>query len=128
VLLDSTGDLPEFCRLSTGPEVTKQKIEIRLRTVLGEWFLDAQAGLPYQTWQLSKPFLPQVVSATIRAEVLKVSGVISVTSWDYSWDVATRSFSCTGEVKIQGLAQTVPLVASIFPDGGNANSRIAFYR
>ncbi len=127
VLLDSTtGDLPDFCRLATGPEVIRQKVQIRLNTAQGDWFLDASQGIPYHTWLSTKPFQPEVVSAALRNEVATTTGVITVTSWNYTWDVTTRLFTATGMVQIQGVTASIPIQVAIFPDEGNAYPRVLF--
>ena len=126
VLLDVSGDLPITCYVKNGPEVTQQKVKVRLGTALGEWFLDQYYGLPIHQWQSQKPFVPEVVSARIQSEIRKVTGVLAVTDWSFTWNIVTRAFSCTGSVLIEGASQAIPVVADIFPDGGNANPRIFF--
>ena len=85
-LVLENGDLPSHCLLSDGPDVVCQKVEARLRTVLGEWFLDQGVGLPWDDWFGSKTTDPAVISARVRAEVADTPGVASVTSWTFEAD------------------------------------------
>lgn len=78
VLLTDAWDLPIPGRHRTGPEVVAQRVEVRLRTMLGDWILDTSEGLPILTWLENK--LPDVaiVGATIQAEIASTPGVVRV--------------------------------------------------
>lgn len=113
VILDSiTGDLPAHCILTSGRDAIRQRVEVRLRTVLGEWFLDRAAGLPWSTWLGSKTTPPEVISARVRSEVAGTPGVTAVTSWTFE---ATRAGAITmdGEFRIEAEeeepAGTIPI-------------------
>lgn len=80
--LTTTGDLDVEAggRLIEGTEAIAQELRIRLRTFLGEYFLDTTKGLPWLTWTSTKP-TPDVlrqVEALVRAEVARTSGVVRV--------------------------------------------------
>lgn len=75
VLLTPTGDLPHFWARSSDRALNiKQKCEIRLRTHLGEWLLDLDAGFPYA----ETPSF-DVLAALVERDLLEVEGVLSVT-------------------------------------------------
>jgi hypothetical protein len=128
VLLDSKGDLPAGgCYLSSGPEVIAQRLTRRLRTHLGEWFLDQFVGMPYTDWLQTKPVNPPIMSARIRAEVAACPGILGIVSWSYTWDAPKKAFATVGECRIVGEASTLPVVVT-FADvsTGNALPFVAF--
>ena len=123
VLLDPiTGDLPAHCVLSSGSEAIRQRVEVRLRTVLGEWFLDQAAGLPWDTWLGSKLTEPSVISARVRTEVANTPGVLAVTSWTYE---ATRAGAVTmdGQFRVETEEQedagTIPVRVTLVPQNSS---------
>ena len=115
----STGDIAFPTRMLSGSQATRQRIDVRLRTFYGEWLLDTSVGLPYATWAQEKPAQPAAISARVRAEVAGTPGVQAVTSWAYTWDKATGALSMTGEVRIDGVAQSVPISVDMPARGAN---------
>ena len=69
--------------LNDGQESVRQHLEVRLRTFLGEWFMDRTVGVPY-TQQLFAEKIPNttVIQTVIREEVEKTPGVTSLDSID----------------------------------------------
>lgn len=95
-LLNSDGDLDfstgNYTKV-TGVEAIAQDCETRLRTFLGEWFLDTRIGVPYYQDILGqKPRIP-VVRNIFRKAVLTTPGVINVTDLNVTYDGATRELS-----------------------------------
>lgn len=75
------GDLKVGADIALTPDfesAVRQKIIIELKTILGEWFLDQNKGLPYFSEIIgkkpNKPYLATLLSAAINkiAEVKKV--------------------------------------------------------
>lgn len=80
-------------------KATAQRVRIRLRTFLGEWFLDQNIGLPiWQRILVKAPNLGSIASI-IRREIHETPGVVSVQSVKTDLDRRTRelrvSFSAT---------------------------------
>ena len=89
----------------TGDEATIQTIRCELRFILGEWFLDVTRGIPWvrnkNTGQ--KPILGPLpadlpyAEAMIKATILRVDGVHSLTSCEIAFNHSTRAATCTIE-------------------------------
>ena len=73
-----------------GAERVAQSIGIALRTWRPEWFLDKTEGVPYLDEVLGKNKREEIVEAVIRAQILMVDGVRSITKFTISVDDKTR--------------------------------------
>ncbi len=69
-------------QLAKDGDYIKQKLEIVLRTFLGEWFLNISDGVPYFEDIFKKNFNPARIETVIKAEILKVLGVDKITAFD----------------------------------------------
>lgn len=68
----------------TGGDEAGQRIKDRLKTFLGEWFLNLSYGLDYRNRIFVKNPRVSIVAAHIRAEILKsVSGSITAFSTEF---------------------------------------------
>ena len=91
--LDSAGDLiwigsnPALVR---GLDALAQRLAIKLRTFLGEWFLDATAGVPYLTEVPRKPFRPEVLGSLIRRRILETEGVKEILGFRLDFEPTGR--------------------------------------
>lgn len=97
--LDDSGDLDLTggeLRLVSGVEAVRQHIRIRLRTVLGEWFLDQRIGVPYFEHILVKNPNPVLVRSIIRETILGTPGVSSVSRLEFELDRVTRKLTVDG--------------------------------
>jgi hypothetical protein len=74
-----------------GAERVAQAIGIRLRTWLGEWFLNATHGVPYVDEVLGKGRRPEMVEAVLRAQILGVAGVRSIQRFSLSLNAQART-------------------------------------
>lgn len=94
VFLDANGQIA----LAQTP--LDQRIDCRLRTFLGEFWLDVTLGIPYFQEILKKNPDMQAVRAAFAVEIQKVSGVKVLNSLEVSMDRALRKltviFSVTG--------------------------------
>jgi hypothetical protein len=88
-----------------GAERVAQAVGIRLRAWLGEWFLDQARGVPYVDSVFGKGGRPEMIEATLRAQILGVAGVRSIETFEMQIDAQTRKlrvdFSVVSE---EGLA------------------------
>jgi len=105
ILLDEDGDL-DLTRggsWAADEDAIAQEIRVRLRTFLGEYFLDTLGrGLPYERWATSKWSDETRTEAAIlvRDELLAVKGVarISDDGVTVSFDSATRAVTVAADV------------------------------
>ncbi len=95
---EGTGDLQitlgDFLIVSDGAEVA-QAVKIRLRLVLGEWFLDNRLGTDYPgvVW-VKGPDLMEV-EALLRRTILETPGMATLTAYSQAFTTSTRSLSVT---------------------------------
>ncbi len=75
-----------------------QRIDCRLRTFLGEFWLDVTLGIPYFQEVLKKNPDMQAVRAAFAAEIQKVPGVKTLESLEVSMDRALRKLTVTFNV------------------------------
>jgi hypothetical protein len=96
--LDNFGDLDLTSgglELVEGTDAITQHIKIRLRFVLGEWFLDTRIGLPYyQTILVKNPRLV-IVQALFARTIRETPGVESLERIRLAIDGATRILTVT---------------------------------
>lgn len=93
--------LTEPVTLIDGPRAVIQRLVIRFKTFLGEYFLDAGAGLPYRQAILVKnPDLEQIRSL-FRAEIIDCPGILELLSLDTDFDPFSRSLAITFRATIQ---------------------------
>lgn len=101
----NTRDLVLPIQPITGAARVAQSLRIRLRTWLGDWFLDTRHGVPYVESILKGNPNPAIVESILRAQILDVEGVQSITSFSLFIDPATRICSVQFEaVSSEGLA------------------------
>jgi len=98
--LGSDGDLlfedGKFTLLTTIQEAVRQRIQIRLQTFLGEYFLDTSVGLPYRQQIFNKGLSKVEVDALFIREINKDNDVIQVI--DFSSTQVGRAYSLNFEV------------------------------
>ena len=75
-----------------------QHLLIRLKHILGEWFLDPDSGTDYINKILAHPFNPRVAAREIRKQVLGIVGINRITRLIITPNKATRTvrieFAC----------------------------------
>lgn len=70
-----------------------QNLAIRLRFVLGEWFLDITQGIPYfEEFFIKNPNQIQIESI-LKQEIVQTRGIVSLTSFEANFDKRRRIFS-----------------------------------
>lgn len=97
-VFDASGDVV-FIR---GAERVRQQLEFHMSLWAGEWFLDPDFGVPYNPQVLGKlggsALTLDAVIAVLREQMLSVDGVMSITTFDYSFDPATRFLRIDAEL------------------------------
>lgn len=74
-----------------GPDAIAQKIGIRLRFFLGEWFLDERVGIPYYQQVLRKNPNLVIVEGLFRRTIASTPGVEEITAFSFTVDAASRT-------------------------------------
>lgn len=86
----ASGDLVTPLTIIRGSDAIMQRIRIRFKWFLGEWFLDQRQGVPYFTEVLIKNPDPILISTIFRQVLKTTPGVKRVLSFSASLDRATR--------------------------------------
>lgn len=94
ILLDRvTYDLPDpiyDLPLVRGVDLIRQRLKQRLLTLLGEWFLDGEIGLPWFDELAQKGIEDARVSALVLRVIAETEGVQEVVSFDLDLNRRTR--------------------------------------
>ncbi len=89
-------------------DVVAQRLAIRLRTFLGEWFLNTEYGVPYFERILRKGVNKTTVDNILREQILEETGVLEIVSFNSEFNPSARSYSCNFQVKTaSGTSQSV---------------------
>ena len=78
-----------------GQEEIRQHLEQRLRSFLGEWFLDQTIGIPYFDDILKKNVIPSEVESIFINEILSTPGVVRLLTFDLTLDKDVRRLNLT---------------------------------
>lgn len=100
-------------QLVEGRDQIAQNLAIRLRFILGEWFLDITAGVPYYDDFFIKAPNQIRIESVLKEEILDTLGIDQILSFTSNFDAQRRIYSVTFSVStIQGeIALTQELVA-----------------
>lgn len=97
ILLDETGDLPNFPQFANGTPITAQRIKMRLQTFLGEWILDAGVGMPYHEWSQMMGIDPDGVALFMRRDVQEIEE-IDRSEFTASMPIGSRHITISGNI------------------------------
>lgn len=86
----ATNDIEIPLRILKGAPCVIQRIRVRFRFFLGEWFLDQRLGVPYFQDILVKSPDPILISAVFRKVLLGTPGVLHVDAFSANLDRLTR--------------------------------------
>lgn len=92
----STGDLiiVDFdAVLLDGVDQISQNLAIRLRFILGEWYLNILAGLPYYEYFFIKEPNQIQIETFLMDEISNTRGVQEITSFSSNFDGQLRKFT-----------------------------------
>lgn len=93
-----TGDLfldETDLTLTSGQEAIRQHLSQRLRTFVGEWFLDLTEGIPYFQHILKKRPDPVIVDSVFKKEIIDTPGIKKLLDFDLDLDASTRVLTLT---------------------------------
>lgn len=83
----------------TQVEVTGQRVLIRLRTWLNEWFMNTTYGVPYEQQILAnKKTSKQAVDLILQQQVFLDSGVKEIVSWNST--LVNRKYTLVFKIKV----------------------------
>lgn len=92
---------------ATGSESTAQRVRTACLEIQGEWFMDVTAGIPWYPISDSADTIPIMgapgapdlgyAEAVIKARILSVDGVASITSVSLVFDHVARKLFFSGE-------------------------------
>lgn len=91
----------KFYATSTIRELLRQRIHITFRTLVGEWFLNTSFGLYDKDVFLNKSVTKVQVDAYIIDKLNQFPEVLSVKSFEGSFDNFSRVYSCVFVVTTQ---------------------------
>lgn len=86
--------------LVDGAEAVRQRLSVKLRTFLGEWFDDPTFGVPYKENVFTKPTRIQLIHATFVQAILTVPGVQKfIEPLEFDFNRSTRLFNISFAVQ-----------------------------
>lgn len=92
--LDDTGDLAlssGTLQTVTGADAIAQHMRIRLRTFLGEWFLDERQGIPFFRDVFTKSPNLSLVESELRQTIERTPGVSTLRKFALDVDAQART-------------------------------------
>jgi hypothetical protein len=95
-LVEDTNDLNFESRdltVVSGSALVAQRLKVALQLFKGEWFLDAEQGVPWYQEILEKGVDTNVIDSILRDKVIKTPGVNRILEWSSEIDAATRTVS-----------------------------------
>lgn len=109
--LDANGDIEvdsngKILLLSTYQELVKQRLQIKLRTFKGEWWLDTSFGIPYRDTGdgraiIGKGYSKTDIDALYIAAIKSDQDVLSIKSFSSTYNSITRLYDLNFEVKVR---------------------------
>jgi len=122
VLLNpTTGDLPINPVLSNDINKVAQSGCIATKLHRGEALFNKSVGLPYLEWGQQKPFRISEVGDYVKRVILRLDGVVRISSWEESFDPLTRKAIINGRIVVRDESE---FSISVLPSGdsmGNTN-------
>jgi hypothetical protein len=86
---------------AAGSEGTAQRILVRLRWFLGEYFLDASLGVPWFQVVFQKGTSDELIDSIVRRSIRTTEGVVSVDRMSLERDAAARTLTIDADVRIE---------------------------
>lgn len=121
IRLTDAGDLPVPGAFVSRGALVAQRVRVRLRTFVGDWLLDGDAGLPWLAWLATKPPPVPVIVQRVREEIASTPGVESVDEVVGAFDPVTRTISITGSATVDDGSE----LAAAIVLGGKASGTLS---
>jgi hypothetical protein len=104
------GDLVLPARLVTDTGLIAQKLDRRLRTVLGTWTEDAAVGLPWDRWAADpKRLTPAIFAAAVRAQIALMPETVQVVTCRATQASGVISLTASALVRVGGQTGTISI-------------------
>jgi len=87
-----------FVIISEAEEV-RQRVETRLRTYQGEWFLDITLGVPYYQEVFEKNIPLSQIEAVFKDAIINTPGVTELVEFELDYTNSNRNLLITFEAK-----------------------------
>lgn len=92
-------------KLSVATKTVEDRISTRLKTELGEWYLNNTLGVPWYTTPAQSGILggkmqADEISAILRRQILSVDGVVRIETFDINFDNLHRNLSVRADVVV----------------------------
>lgn len=101
-------------QIASAIKTVKDRILTRLKTELGEWYLNNRVGVPWYTTTAQRGILgskmqADEISAILRRQILTVDGVVRIETFDINFDNSSRNLSVQTNVIVleQGTAKLI---------------------
>lgn len=96
----------------TGNEEIAQRLRIKLRSFLADWFLDLDDGIPYFQEVFTKNPSINVIRAFFKSAILSVEGVSSLLTFELDYGISERKLS----LDFTALTESgeLPIIINIF--------------
>lgn len=106
LLLDRRGEVNDLVFVNgvtpiTGDlvDVVTQRLYIRLRSFLGEWWINVEYGVPWLERVLGHKINKSSVDMIIQEQILLENGVEQITAFSSTYDNPSRVYSCSFRVR-----------------------------
>jgi hypothetical protein len=103
-----SGDLVLPARLVIDTGLIAQKLDRRLRTILGTWPEDDAVGLPWDRW-IADPrrLTPAILAAAVRAQIARMPEVVQVVTCRATQAAGTITLTASAIVRVGGETGTI---------------------
>ena len=102
-------------RLVTDADAIRQHLMQRLKTFMGEWFLDLRIGVPYLQHVMVKNPSPVVLDSVFKAEIINTPGVTELLAFDLRIDAAARQLQVDFKVRVAGDYGEIISISEVIP-------------
>lgn len=79
-------------------EACAQNVKTRLLLLMGEWFLDTSAGVPYLNDIMIRPANMPIVESLVKKTILETDGVSAITDFTMTVDRESRRLTIQATV------------------------------
>lgn len=107
--LAADGDFDVGGAVTSGADTVSQRVRLAVLLMLGEWYQDQAAGLPWHRRVLGQPDGPHI-DALVRATAESVPGVLEVLRVAHTFDRETRQVTAVLDIRTADGADTVSAV------------------
>ena len=84
-----------------------QRVRTRLRRILGEWFLQVTAGIPYFNGEMLGGKNKQYVMLVIKGEILDTIGVQDINAMSLSYNSETRKVTIDVVITVNAITYSI---------------------